>query len=51
MTKRDDKQHICADFEHDLVINIRSNLNAFWKYSGTTLKGKCKLGDLLNSNG
>ena len=42
--------NLCADFEHDLARNIKYNPKAFWKYSGTKLKAKSKLGDLLNSN-
>ena len=44
-------RNLCADFEHDLAINIKYNTKAFWKYSGTKLKAKYNLGDLLNSNG
>ena len=44
-------RNFCADFEHDLASNIKYNPKAFWKYSGTQLKAKSKLGDLLNSNG
>ena len=44
-------RNLCTDFEHDLARNIKHNPKAFWKYSGTKLKAKSKLGDLLNSNG
>ena len=44
-------RNLYADFEHDLSRNIKYNPKALWKYSGTKLKGKSKLGDLLNSNG
>ena len=44
-------RNVCADFEHDLARHIQYNPKAFWKYSGTKLKAKSKLGDLLNSNG
>ena len=44
-------RNLCADFEHDLARNIKYNPKAFRKYSGTKLKAKSKLGDLLNSNG
>ena len=45
------RRNLCADFEHDLARNIKSNPRAFWKYSGTKLKAMSKLGDLLHSNG
>ena len=44
-------RNLCADFEYDLARNIKYNPKAFWKYSGTKLKAKSKLGYLLNSNG
>ena len=44
-------RNLCADLEHDLAKNIKYNPKAYWKYSGTKLKAKSKLGDLLNSNG
>ena len=44
-------RNLCADFKLDLARNIKCNPTAFWKYSGTKLKAKSKLGDLLNSNG
>ena len=44
-------RNLCADVEHDLARNIKYNPKAFWRYSGTRLKAKSKLGDLLNSNG
>ena len=44
-------RNLSADFEHDLARNMKHNPNVVWKYSGTNLKAKSKLGDLLNCNG
>ena len=45
------KRKLCHDFERNLARQLKENPKAFWRYCGSKLKGKTRLGELKAPDG